>query len=148
MIKGCCQEEEAPDWKETLRNDLDKIKREYHCLKKEFDLGNELMEATKERYCSLERELQLLKEERDSLLKEVAESSQKLALITDQKENVLKDLNSQVQRRKDLEEEIKQFSVAFGCRQKSLVSFHNELKSNIEKLRAQNPVQVPKTLGG
>ncbi|XP_044510495.1 kinesin-like protein KIN-7N isoform X2 [Mangifera indica] len=142
------KEEEAPDWKETLRNDLDKINREYHCLKKEFDLGNELMEATKERYCSLEREFQLLKEERDSLLKEVAESSQKLALITDQKENVLKDLNSQVQRRKDLEEEIKQFSVAFGCRQKSLVSFHNELKSNIEKLRAQNPVQVPKTLGG
>ncbi|KAJ0024467.1 hypothetical protein Pint_08614 [Pistacia integerrima] len=138
--KGCTLEGEASGWKETLSNDIDNIKRE-------LDLSNELLEATKERYCSLEREFQVVKEERDSLLKDVAESSQKLALVTDQRENVLKDLNSQVQRRKDLEEEIKQFSAAFGCRQKSFVSFHNELKFNIEKLRAQNPVSVPKSLG-
>ncbi|TXG52562.1 hypothetical protein EZV62_021731 [Acer yangbiense] len=145
--KGCALEEETACWKEKLSNELNTIKEKYNGLEKEVDLNNKFLEASKERYGSLEREFQLLKEERDSLIETVAESSQKLAVVTDQKENVLKDLNSEVHRRKDIEEEIKQFSVAFASRQKSLVSFHSELKSKVEKLRSQNPVPVPKSLG-
>ena len=40
--------------------------------------------------------------------------------------------DSEVQRRKDLNEEIKQFSIAFASRQKSLTSIHGEFKSKIE----------------
>ncbi|KAK8601013.1 hypothetical protein V6N13_059241 [Hibiscus sabdariffa] len=115
-------------------------------LKQELDANNNLLEASKERYGSLEREFQLLKEERDSLQKSVSESSQKLTFVTDQKENILKDLNSEVQRRKDLEAEIKQFSVAFASRQRSLASIHGEFKSKMEKLRAENPVPLHKSL--
>ncbi|KAL4295947.1 hypothetical protein GQ457_12G017280 [Hibiscus cannabinus] len=115
-------------------------------LKQELDVNNNLLEASKERYGSLEREFQLLKEERDSLQKSVSESSQKLTFVTDQKENILKDLNSEVQRRKDLEAEIKQFSVAFASRQRSLASIHGEFKSKMEKLRAENPVPLHKSL--
>ncbi|KAK8683985.1 hypothetical protein V6N13_040023 [Hibiscus sabdariffa] len=115
-------------------------------LKQELDVNNNLLETSKERYGSLEREFQLLKEERDSLQKSVSESSQKLTFVTDQKENILKDLNSEVQRRKDLEAEIKQFSVAFASRQRSLASIHGEFKSKMEKLRAENPVPLHKSL--
>ncbi|GMI77382.1 hypothetical protein like AT1G59540 [Hibiscus trionum] len=115
-------------------------------LKQELDVSNNSLEASKERYGSLEREFQLLKEERDSLLKSVSESSKKLTFVTDQKENILKDLNWEVQRRKDLEAEIKQFSVAFASRQRSLASIHGEFKSKIEKLRAENPVPLHKSL--
>ncbi|KAL5777559.1 hypothetical protein ACOSP7_010485 [Xanthoceras sorbifolium] len=145
--KGCALGGETTCWKEKLSNELNTIKEKYHGLEKELDLNNELLEASKGKYGSLEREFQLLQEERDSLLETVAESSQKLAVVADQKQNVLKELNSEVQRRKDIEEEIKQFSVAFASRQKSLVSFHSELKSKVDKLRAQNPVPVSKSLG-
>ncbi|OMO70846.1 hypothetical protein COLO4_28466 [Corchorus olitorius] len=122
--KGCTLGGETACWEEKLSNELMEVKEKYENLEKELDLSNKFLEDSKERYGSLEREFQLLKEERDSLLKTVSESSQKLTLVTDQKENVLKDLNTEVQRRKDLEKEIKHFSVAFASRQKSLMSIH------------------------
>ncbi|KAG8491951.1 hypothetical protein CXB51_015277 [Gossypium anomalum] len=110
-------------------------------LKQELDLSNNSLESSKQRYGNLEREFQELKEERDSLLQTVSESSKNITFLTDQKENILKDLNCEVQRRKDLEAEIKQFSVAFASRQRSLASIHGEFKSKIEKLRAENLVR-------
>ncbi|KAL1163804.1 hypothetical protein V6Z11_A06G027700 [Gossypium hirsutum] len=107
-------------------------------LKQELDLSNNSSESSKQRYGNLETEFQKLKEERDSLLQTVSESSKNITFLTDQKENILKDLNCEVQRRKDLEVEIKQFSVAFASRQRSLASIHGEFKSKIEKLRAEN----------
>ncbi|GKV10403.1 hypothetical protein SLEP1_g21771 [Rubroshorea leprosula] len=138
---------ETAGWMEKSSNGLNSIKEKYHDLEKGLDKNNKLLEVSKERYGSLEREFKLLKEERDSLLRTVSESSQQLALLTDQKENVLKDLSTEVQRRKRLEEEIKQFSVAFASRQRILVSIENEFQSTIEKMRAQNPVSLPKSLG-
>ncbi|KAH0990093.1 hypothetical protein GBA52_001576 [Prunus armeniaca] len=129
------------------KHELITVKERYHGLEEELDSNNQLLEKSKQRYDALEAEFQLLKEERDSLHKIVSESSQTLALATDQKENVLKDLNNEVLRRKDLEEKIKQFSVAFGCRKTSLMSFHSEFKSKIESLRAKNSASVPKSAG-
>ncbi|GLT62951.1 hypothetical protein SLA2020_355520 [Shorea laevis] len=138
---------ETAGWMEKSGNELNSIKEKYHDLEKDLDKNNKLLEVSKERYGSFEREFQLLKEERDSLFRTVSESSHQLALLTDQKENVLKDLSTEVQRRKRLEEEIKQFSVAFASRQRILVSIENEFQSKIEKMRAQNPVSLPKSLG-
>lgn len=146
MWKGCTLEGETASWKEKLSDELNTVKEKYEILEKELDNSNKFLEDSKERYGGLEREFQLLKEERDSLLKTVSESSQNLTLLADQKENILKDLNTEVQRRKGLEEEVKQFSVAFASRQRSLMSIHGEFKSKIEKLRAENPVSVNNSL--
>ena len=147
MIKGCTLEGETACWKEKLSNELNTIRERYHGLEKELSLNNQLLEESKVRYNNLETEFHHLTEERDTLCKMVSESSQKLALITDQKENVLKDLNTEFQRRKDLQEKIKQFSVAFARRKTSLVSLHSEFKSKIEEMRAENPVSAPKSFG-
>ncbi|BFG18223.1 hypothetical protein CerSpe_044960 [Prunus speciosa] len=145
--QGCATGGENACWKEKLSNELITIKERYHGLEEELDSNNQLLEKSKQSYDALEAEFQLLREERDSLHKMISESSQTLALATDQKENVLKDLNNEVLRRKDLEEKIKQFSVAFGCRKTSLMSFHSEFKSKIESLRAKNPASMPKSVG-
>lgn len=146
LFKGCTQEGETACWEE-LSNELSTMKERYNVLEKELDFNNQLLVVSKERYDSLETEFQLLKEDRDHLHQMVSESSQKLALVADQKENILKDLNTEVPRRENLEEEIKQFSVAFASRQRSLVSFQNDVKSKCEKLRAQYLVSEPKSLG-
>ena len=147
MIKGCTLGGETACWKEKLDNELYTINEKYQILEKELEHSNQLLEVSKERYHSLEREFHLLKDERDSLLQTVSKSTQKLTLVTDQKEYVLKELNTELQRRKDLEEEVKQFSIAFTHRQGSLMSFHSEFKSKIENLRAQNTVSIAKSLG-
>ncbi|KAL1353588.1 hypothetical protein AAHE18_06G249500 [Arachis hypogaea] len=119
------------------------------CEHKVSDLGGETAyskELLNERYESLEKEFLLLKDERDSLLQMFSESSQKLAMVSSQKENALKDLNTEVQRRNNLEGDLKQFTSAFACRQKSLISFHSEFKTQIEKLRAQTLSSVPKSV--
>lgn len=145
--KGCALGGETACWKEKLDNELNTINEKYQSLEKELEHSNQLLEVSKERYHSLEREFHLLKDERESLLQTVSKSTQKLALVTDQKENVSKELNTELQRRKDLEEEVKQFSVAFAHRQRSLMSFHSQFKSKIENLRGQNPVPIAKSLG-
>lgn len=121
-------------------------------MAKGSELGGEIetaysKDALNERYESLERELQFLKNERDSLLQKFSESSDKLAMVTSQKENTLKDLNTEVQRRKNLEGEVKQFTAAFLCRQKSLISLRGDLKTKIEKWKSQTPISVPKSFG-
>ncbi|KAK6939743.1 hypothetical protein RJ641_029274 [Dillenia turbinata] len=145
--KDCMLGEEST-CREDLSNELTEIKK---CkgLEKEMELNNKLLEASKQSYQSLERDYYQLKEERDSLSQKVSSSSLKLALITDEKDDVLRELELQIQRRKNLEEEIKQFSVAFACRQKNLKAFHSEFKSKIEILKSQNPVSVqhPALLG-
>lgn len=147
MCLGCTQGGKTACWKEELSNELNTIKERYHDLEKELDINNQLLVVSKERYDTLEREYQLLKEDRDLLNQKISESSQKLALVTDQKENALNDLDTEVRRRKNLEEEIKQFSVAFASRHKSLMSFHRDVKSQCEKLRAQYLVSLPNALG-
>ncbi|RDX87764.1 Kinesin-like protein KIN-7N, partial [Mucuna pruriens] len=125
-------------------------KHKCSCEPKGSGLGGETAyskEDLNERFENMERELLLLKVERDSLLQKFSESSEKLTMVFSQKENALKDLNSEVQRRKNLEGEVKQFTAAFSSRQKSLISFHSDLKTKIEKWRAQNPISVPKSLG-
>lgn len=112
------------------------------------DLGGETAyskDDLKERSESLERELLLLKDEKDSLQQKFSESFEKLAIVQSQKENVLKDLNSEVQRRKKLEGEVMQFTAAFACSQKSLISFHSELKNKNDLFRAQTKISVPKS---
>ncbi|XP_058725101.1 kinesin-like protein KIN-7N isoform X1 [Vicia villosa] len=89
---------------------------------------------------SLEKELLLLKNERDSLLQKLSESSDKFAMVSNQKEDALKDLNTEVQRRKNLEGEVKQFTAAFVRRQQSLISLRSDLKTKIENWRAQTPI--------
>lgn len=121
-------------------------------MTKGYGLGGETenaysKDALNERYESMERELLLLKNERESLLQKFSESSEKLAIVSSQKENALKDLNIEVQRRKNLEGEVKQFTSAFACRQKSLISFHSDLKTKIEMFRAQTPISVAKSFG-
>ncbi|OVA09421.1 Kinesin [Macleaya cordata] len=134
-------------WKEEMSNELDAIKERYHILEKEFDLNNQLLEACKERFYNLERECNILKEERTSLFEKLSISDKKLDLVHDQNEKISKDLNTEIQRREKLEEEIKQFSVAFAHRQGSFKSFNNELKAKIENLRALNSVPISKPLG-
>ncbi|KAF5740077.1 kinesin-related protein 11 [Tripterygium wilfordii] len=144
--KDCILGGQNTCWKEKLSNDLNGIKEKYYGLETELDHSNQLLKVSRERYTSLERELHLLKEERDKLRETVSESSCKLAMVTDHKENILRDLNDEIHRRKDLEEDIKQFNGAFASRQRSLMSFHSELRSEIERLRSLNPVSVSKSL--
>lgn len=146
MIKGCTLEGETACWKDQLSNELKTITERYHGLQKESSLNNQLLEESNQRYNNLETEFRHLTEERETLCKMVSELSQKLAL-SDQKENVLKDLNIELQRMKDFQEKIKHFSVAFANRKTSLVSFHSELKSKIDEMRARNPLSAPKSFG-
>ncbi|CAL5349007.1 unnamed protein product [Camellia sinensis] len=145
--KDCTLGGEIACLKMKLGNDLNTIKEKYQSLTKELNTNTHLLEDSKERYHSLEREFHLLKEERDSLLQTVSSSSQTLEQVTNEKEKVWQDLNTEVQRRKDLEEEIKQFGITFASRQKSLISFHSDLRSKLENFKAQNPVSIPKSLG-
>uniref|UniRef100_A0A7N1A5D7 Kinesin-like protein n=1 Tax=Kalanchoe fedtschenkoi TaxID=63787 RepID=A0A7N1A5D7_KALFE len=104
----------------------------------------ELAIAEKE---EIQKEFSLLKAEKDTLHRMASESSQELSKVVDQKDKAVKELITETQRRQELEKEIKQFSVAFASRQRSLLSFHTDFKSKIESLKAQNSVLVPKSYG-
>lgn len=127
-------------WKAELSGEINLIKERYQRLEQELDMNYHLFEASKERIHGLERESQLLLKERDDLLLTASDSSKRLASLNQQNEKILRDLASEIQRRKDLEEEIKQFSITFASRQRSLMSFHSEFKSKLEHLKAQSPV--------
>lgn len=133
-----------------MSTELDDIRKVCHGLEKELVSNNQLLESSKQQYENLEREFKLMKDERDSLRKMVSESVQKLQLEKEHKETALKELNTEVQRRRDLEEGIKRFSAAFASRHRSFMSFNSELRSKTEELKTQNPVAVPvpKSLGG
>ncbi|KAG4934295.1 hypothetical protein JHK87_048297 [Glycine soja] len=133
---------------ETSITEGQEWKHKCSCEPKGSDLGGETAkEDLNERYENLERELLLLKVERDSLLQKFSESSEKLSMVSSQKENALKELNTEVLRRKNIEGEVKQIAAAFTNRQKSLISFHSDLKTKIENWRAQTTILVPKSFG-
>lgn len=142
MIKDCTLGGEIASWKRKLDEDIKTIQAKYQNLEKELDLNNQLLIASRDRYNSLEREFHLLKEERDLLIQKVSTSSEKLELVTNQKGKVWEDLNAEVTRRKNLEDEIKQFSVAFACRQRSIISLHSDFKSVIGNFKSQKPISV------
>lgn len=144
--KGCCVEGESACWKENLSTELKMIKEKYHSLEKEYFINKHILQESKDTYKGLERKFYLLKEEKDSLLETVSDSSQKIAVLAELKEKAFKALNLELQRRREIEEEIKQFSLAFACRKKSLMSIHSECRQAIERLRGQCPLE-PKSLG-
>lgn len=130
-------------WKETLSNELSTIRDKYVSLEKDLDPNNQVLEDTRARCIDLEREFHVMKEERDSLLDKVSKSAKNLTLVSEQREMFLEKYNTEVQRRKDLEEGIKRLNAAFASRQRSLESFHSDFKSRIQDLRAQNTILVP-----
>lgn len=123
-------------WKQALEYDAKMVKQKYSDLEKELEVSNQLLNVSDGKYRSLERELYLLKEDRDAVLKKMCSSSRLLEQMTGQKEKALEDLNNEVRRRKKLEEEIKQFSIAFACRQRSIMSFHSEFKSILDVMKS------------
>ncbi|KAI3672691.1 hypothetical protein L6452_38788 [Arctium lappa] len=145
--KDCTLGQRITSWKTEISGEIKLMKEKYESLEQELDMNNHVLEACKERIRGLERESQLLSEERDDLLKSVTESSTGLASLTQQNEKILQDLRCEIQRRKDLEEEIKQFSVVFASRQRSLMLFHNDFKSKLDNMKAQSPVLLPKSCG-
>ncbi|OWM80620.1 kinesin-like protein KIN-7N isoform X2 [Punica granatum] len=145
--KDCALGGELAACQGNLISGFDAIKEKFHGLQRELDESNRLLKDSKVKYHGLETEFLAMKDERDSLLRAVSESTQKASLATEQKEKALKDLFTEVQRRKYLEENIKEFSTAFVGRQKFLHSFHGELKSKLERLEAENKASVPKSLG-
>ncbi|KAG2277082.1 hypothetical protein Bca52824_059637 [Brassica carinata] len=109
---------------EKLKSELSIVKERYNELEKELSLDKLLLKASRESHERLEKEVQFLKEERDSLDVAVSQSTQRLRVIASDKENALKDLNVEL---------------CLSSRQKSLMSFHNEIKSKMQKLTTQNP---------
>ncbi|KAL3617867.1 hypothetical protein CASFOL_038188 [Castilleja foliolosa] len=134
-------------WKQASENEVKTMKQKYADLEKELEVSNQLLKVSEGKYLSLEREFDLLKRDRDASLEKISNSSLSLEQITVEKENALRDLNTEVRRRKKLEEEIKQFSMAFACRQRSIVSFHSEFKSVLDVMKAQSPISSSKSHG-
>ncbi|CAA0806803.1 P-loop containing nucleoside triphosphate hydrolases superfamily protein [Striga hermonthica] len=126
-------------WKQALENDMNTISQRCSDLEKELEFTNQLLKVSEGKYRSLETEFRLLQEDRDAVLDKISNSSVMLEQITSQKDKALKDLNIELQRKKKLEEEIKQFSYAFACRQRSIVSFHSEFKTILDVTKAHNP---------
>ncbi|KAF9621528.1 hypothetical protein IFM89_022546, partial [Coptis chinensis] len=145
--EGSCSRGAETSLTDEFRNEFDALKERYQMLEKEFNTNNQLLETAKERFHILERECNLLKEEKTSIVQKLALSAQNVALVTDQKTKISNDLNLEVWRRKDLEEEVKEFSLAFSQRQRSFISFNNEFKAKIENLRLLNPIQYPNLMG-
>lgn len=81
------------------------------------------------------------------LIQKASDSSQKVARLADQREKFLQNYSAEEQRRKDLEEDIKDFSLVFARRQKALMSLNCDFRSMIDNLKAQNPIPVSRTPG-
>lgn len=146
--KDCALESELAIYDWDLIAGFDAIKQKFHGLETQLGESNKVLEASRGKHSTLQKQFQVLKEEQDLLLKSLSDSTQRLTLATNQKENALKDLNSEVQRRRFIEEEIKQIGIAFAGRQKSLLSFHSEFKSKLEMvIKAENSVSAAKSLG-
>ncbi|CAN4122525.1 unnamed protein product [Withania somnifera] len=147
QYKDCTLGGEIACWKKKLDEAIKTIQEKYQNLEKELDLNNQLLAASRDKYNSLEMEYHLLKEERDVLVQNVSSSTEKLELVTNQNNKVLEDLNAEVNRRKHLEEEIKQFSAAFAFRQRSLLSLRSDFDSVIDSFKAQKPISVSRSPG-
>ncbi|XP_042046839.1 kinesin-like protein KIN-7N [Salvia splendens] len=130
-----------------LENQVEESKHKYNDLKKELEVTNQLLKVSEGKLHSLEREFCIVKEERDTMFSRISSSAQILTQVTGEKDRVLKELNTEVRRRKKLEEEIKQFNAAFACRQRSVTSFQSEFKSLLETMKTQNPTSLSKSHG-
>lgn len=122
-----------------MSDEIKLIKERYENLEEELDMNNQLLEASKARIHGLQKESQVLSEERDDLLVTVSDSWKRSASLNEQNEKILQDLTCEIQKRKDLEDDIKQFSVGFVSRYKSYKLFSSEIKSKVEHLKAQKP---------
>ncbi|XP_056697864.1 kinesin-like protein KIN-7N isoform X2 [Spinacia oleracea] len=146
--KGVDFREEPACWKDLLSNELNTIRDKYISLEKDVDQNNQgVLEETNSRYLELEREFQVLQQEKYSLLDKVSKSCQNLTLVSEEREILLERYKSEIHKRRNLEQGIEQFSVAFASRKKSLASFHSEFKSKVDNLKSQNPAVVISSLG-
>lgn len=145
--KGVDFGEEPACWKELLSNELNTVRDKYISLEKDLCQDKQILEESNSRYLDLERKFQVLQQERDSLLDKVSKASQNLTLVSEERAMLLERYKSEVQKRKNLEQGIEQFSVAFASRQRSLASFHSDFKSRIEGLKSQNPTVVINSFG-
>ncbi|XP_019174156.1 PREDICTED: kinesin-like protein KIN-7N isoform X1 [Ipomoea nil] len=145
--KGPTLGEEIAHWKRKLEEEAVTIKDKCCSLEKELESSNQLLAASRERYQNLDKQFCALKEERDMLIQKATDSSQKIARLTDQREKFLQNYSVEEQRRKDVEEYIKDFSLAFARRQKTLMSLNCDFRSMIDNLKAQNPIPVSRTPG-
>lgn len=146
MIKGSLGGQIAC-WKRDLENEVDAIKQQNKSLEVELNVISQLLKVSEGKYDSLEREFHLLKEDRDAALQRISQSSQMLVQMNAQKEKAVKDFNTEVRMRKRLVEEVKQFSIAFASRQRSLISFQSDFKSILDSIKAQNPTSLSKSHG-
>ncbi|XP_023731886.1 kinesin-like protein KIN-7N isoform X1 [Lactuca sativa] len=137
--KDCTLETQITCWKKEMSDEIKLIKERYENLEEELDMNNQLLEASKARIHGLQKESQVLSEERDDLLVTVSDSWKRSASLNEQNEKILQDLTCEIQKRKDLEDDIKQFSVGFVSRYKSYKLFSSEIKSKVEHLKAQKP---------
>ncbi|XP_073031375.1 kinesin-like protein KIN-7N [Primulina eburnea] len=128
--------EQIAYWKEAVENEVATVKQKYNDLENERDICNKLLEISEGKYQSLEREFHLLKEDKEALLQRILNLSQMLELVTGQKDNAFQDLKTEVRRRKNLEEEIRLFSIAFAGRQRSLNSFHGDFKALLDTMKS------------
>ncbi|KAL9225658.1 hypothetical protein vseg_001554 [Gypsophila vaccaria] len=145
--KGLDFVEDAASWKETVSNELDKIRENYVYMEKHTDPNNQILEDTRARCLDLERQSLALKEDRELLLQNVAKSSRNLTVVSEEKDIFQQKYNAELQRRKELEDGIKEFNVAFASRSRSFTSFHSDLKSRIQGLRSQNHAVLSNSLG-
>ncbi|XP_057533196.1 kinesin-like protein KIN-7N [Amaranthus tricolor] len=144
--KGIDFREDPACWKENLSSELSTFKDKYIKHEKAAE-NNQALEELNSRYLDLERAFHVLEQERDSLLDNITKSGEKLTLVSEERQMLLERYKSEIQKRKELELEIKQFSTEFACRQRSLASFHSDFKSRIKDLKTQNPVVVINSLG-
>ncbi|XXG48855.1 hypothetical protein AAC387_Pa02g3189 [Persea americana] len=130
------------DWnasrKEELKIELDATRERCHVLERECSHNNELLKASEVRFCNLEKECSLLKEEQATFVQNLSTYAQNLVLVTTQKEKISEDLSIELQKRKELEEEVRRFGLAFAQRQRSFMTFHGELKDKMDNLRASS----------
>ncbi|CAN0905783.1 Kinesin-like protein KIN-7N [Linum grandiflorum] len=146
--KECCTAagETAANDKQELESELKRIKEKHDKVVTTLEQNSKLLEVSRDKYSRLERDVELLSEERGLLVNRVSELRGELDAAKDEKENVVQDLNAAANRRRNLEAEIKQLSVAFAGRQKSFLTFDSEFKSKMEQLRSllqSGPVSKP-----
>ncbi|CAN1775923.1 Kinesin-like protein KIN-7N [Linum perenne] len=136
--KGCCTlaEQTAANDKNELESELKRIKEKHNELVTTMEQNSKLLEVSRDKYSRLERDVQLLNEEKGMLVHRVSELRGEVDAAKNEKENVAQDLNSEAHKRRNLEAEIKQLSVAFAGRQKSFLNLDSEFKAKMEELRS------------
>ncbi|XP_047329333.1 kinesin-like protein KIN-7N [Impatiens glandulifera] len=144
--KDCNMERLKEKLKERLDIELVKGKERFQNLSKELETINDVLEDSRERYECLLRDLELLKGDKDTLLYKVSSLSETISTMTNEKENILQNLNSEVLKRKNLEDDVKHFNVDYACRWRSFQAFQSQLSSEIENLKAMK-ISVSKYLG-